>query len=336
MKIKDFRDKMGKADRADLEKIAAELYKAIPKTKKEKDIDSLIDDILQHKDSIQKKGKRVSPTVDFPSLKQDIETFLENVDNDYYLIPNRVVPKNKRSKWRFEVMSFVKQIESVPMDSEYWDDSARLLRLLYRKLSYGCGYYIFRSDDPFNSIGIRQPDFYAKLLNRYFANGYSDERISDMIEDATTVYIDRQSLHIELEMAFAASLPTADIREKAVEIAKGHIDKYESKLKTIGKYSENSYDVKSNIREMCETILILKLLLYEPQEGIDYYHLHDKEYNNEITLYRILDTIKVVRGYGEEWISAYEDGIRRKIEPRDSLKQAAEECRKELENGGVD
>lgn len=51
------------------------------------------------------------------------------------------------------------------------------------------------------------------LVRRTFATGFTDENLKNMLEDATIVFIDRNSLHIELEAIYAKSLPTSDLGE---------------------------------------------------------------------------------------------------------------------------
>lgn len=319
MKIQEFRDKMKQCKREDVEKIAAELYKLLPKSKKEEDADPVIEAILSGKAAAKASDKK-KQIMDFDELKKQIETFLEYVDQGYYYEPNRIVPKNKRSKWRFEVKNFIKMINEVPVDGENGAESARLLRGIYKRLAYGCGYYIFSSEDPFQSVGIRQPDFYSMLVKRTFATGFTDENLKNMLEDATTVFIDRNSLHIELEAIYANALPTSDLKYKVIEFIKEYVERYETEIKSVKKHSNDNYHLKYNIEEMCETMLLISIYLCEPEDAVAYYWQHDYESKKEVTLYKILDTIGC---YGDEklWISVYEEGLKKGITPRDSLKK---------------
>lgn len=318
MKINEFRDKVSKAEREDLEKIAAELYKAIPKARKEAETDALIEGILEHKDV--KKKKNSAESVDFDTLKKEIEAFLTRVDNNLYYMPNRVVPKSKRSQWRFEVKSFIKQIDMIPGDGDNGPESARLLREIYKRLAYGCGYYIFPSDDPFRSVGIRQPVLYEKMIKRTFASGFEDEKIRNMLLDATTCYIDRQSLHIELEMIFAGALNTSDMKHKAIEIIRELVPEYEKKRDASRPYSSQFYNSARAAEELCETFLCIAIMLGEPDEAIGYYWKHAKDSDNEITLYKLLDTIALFEDR-DLWIMTYEDALKKKIKPRDYLQE---------------
>lgn len=326
MKIQEFRDKMKQCKREDVEKIAAELYKLLPKSKKEADADPIIEEIISGK-AASAPNKTKNAVMDFESLKNQINVFLEYVDNDYYLMPNRIVPKNKRSKWRFEVKNYIKMINEIPADGENGEESARLLREIYKRLAYGCGYYIFPSEDPFQSIGIRQPDFYDMLVRRTFATGFTDENLKNMLEDATTVFIDRNSLHIELEAIYAKSLPTSDLKYKALSYIKEYVERYETEIKSVKKHSNDNYHLKYNIEEMCETMLVISIYLCEPEDAVEYYwqHIHDSD--KEVILYKILDTIGA---FGDEklWISVYEDGLKKNIKPRDSLEKRYQKMKK--------
>ena len=326
MKIQEFRDKMKQCKKEDVEKIAAELYKMLPKNKKEADADPMIEEIMSG-EATSASGKKKESVIDFDTLKNQIETFLQYVDNGYYYEPNRVVPKTKRSKWRFEVKHFIKMINEIPVDGENGAESARLLRGIYKRLAYGCGYYIFSSEDPFQSVGIRQPDFYDMLIRRTFAIGFSDENLKNMLEDATLVYIDRNSLHIEMEAIYANALPTTDLKYKAIAFIKEYVERYETELKTGTKRSHDEYRLKTYVEEMCETILLISLSLCEPEDAVAYYWQHVHDSRPEITLYKILDTIGA---YGDDklWIRVYEEGVQKGIQPRDTLEMRYRKLKK--------
>ena len=328
MKIQEFRDIIKRCNREDEEKIASEMYKLLPKNKKE-EADPLIEDIISGRTSHKKKKANVK--LDFDSLKEEINVFLDHVDNDLYLKPNRIVPKNKRSKWRFEVKNFIKLINEIPADGENGEESTRLLRELYKRLAHGCGFYIFPSDDPFQSIGIRQPDFYEMLVKRTFATGFTDEKIKNILEDATLVFIDRDSLHSELEAIYADLLATSEVKYRALSIIKEYVEQFETELnQDKNNLSHNNYRIKSFIEELCETMLIISILLNKPEDTVRYYWEHVHDLKKEITLYKILDTI---REFGDEklWIKVYEDGIKNNIQPRNSLSKHYQELKKLIE-----
>ena len=57
---------------------------------------------------------------------------------------------------RFKVKRYLKILLDVPSDHPYFSQVVILIREIYKMLSYGCGVYIFTSDDPFASIGMEQ------------------------------------------------------------------------------------------------------------------------------------------------------------------------------------
>ena len=65
MKIQEFRDKMKSADRAALEKIAADLYRRLPKALKEEELDQNIELILKGSDA-PCTAKQLSHTCMYP------------------------------------------------------------------------------------------------------------------------------------------------------------------------------------------------------------------------------------------------------------------------------
>ncbi len=321
MKIQEFRDKIKQCKKEDVEKIAAELYKMLPKSKKESEADQLIEDIISGKAITQASNKKKAPVIEFSGLKYQIELFLEYVDNGYYFAPNRVVPKAKRSKWRFEVKNFIKMINEIPADGEHGAESALLLRGIYKRLAYGCGYYTFTSEDPFQSIGIRQPDFYSMLVSRTFASGFTDENLKNMLEDATLVFTDLNSLHIELEVIYVAAIPTSDLKYKVIEYIKEYVLKYETSLKLDKKkHSNNTYWTKEHIEELCRTMLLISLSLCEPDKAISYFWKHVREKNKEVILFKMLYTIGSYDNY-KLWIRVYEDALKKGIVPRESLEE---------------
>ena len=315
MRIQELRNKLSNANREDVEKIAAELYKLLPKAKKEEDADQMIETVLAHEDNKPKMIK--DAPVDIGALKYEIDAFLSNVDKNYYFAPNRIVPKSKKSKWRFEVKGYVKQLDRVPLDGDDSAVAAGLIRELYLRLCRGCGYYIFSSEDPFRALGITQPDFYERVVNRSFALGINDARLKNALMDATTVFLDRETLHENMETVLIEKLPTSDSKYKAIKIAMEIIENMEDSLKSLGKYSDRRYTLESNIESLCDTILGIAINLGEPNDAIKYYWLHDKSQDKEMTLYKLLQAIWYFDGSKELWINSYENAVRiRKVQPR--------------------
>ena len=257
-------------------------------------------------------AKKPAAAIPFDELAAEIKTFLAHVDAGYYFAPNRVVPKQKRSKWRFEMMRFLKGLEAHASE-----EAADLYLELYKRLAYGCGIYIFPSEDPFRAIGTRQAEFYPKLAIKYFSNGFSDKKILEMLRAATSVYIDRESLYIEFEIAFIRELKTRDMREKAYNIAKEEIRRLEALPK--GRYDHDNYEISQRIDEICITIIGLGIAIYEEAPAVEYYWKHDRERSEEVKLFVALNSISCFGGGNELWIRVYDEAVKRGVKPRESL-----------------
>ena len=130
MLVNELKKELAKYDRKDMEKIVIELYKRVPKHKKE---EYQIDDFIKN----VKKTKSVMKAVTIEELQKEIIYFLECVDNEYYVIPNRVIPKKERSTWRFKVKRFYKELikyDPVTMEGVLATD---LLIQIYKRISIG-------------------------------------------------------------------------------------------------------------------------------------------------------------------------------------------------------
>ena len=97
MKVAELNKTIGGYTTEQLRRLLVEMYKAMPKRVKE---DHGIDDMICNPASKRNNGKsEVEP--DIGSLASETERFVSNAYNDYYYIPNPVVPKRERSQCRF-------------------------------------------------------------------------------------------------------------------------------------------------------------------------------------------------------------------------------------------
>lgn len=313
MKIQEFRDKLKGADRAALEKIAAELYRKVPKAVKDQELDAAIDQLLRGETPVRRASASELP---FPELKKQIDTFLERVDSGYYIGPNRVVPAAQRSKWRFEVMRFLKQLDRIPADDPNAAEAAELYLHIYQHLAYGCGICILPSEDPFRSINSRQGDLYPRLARRTFDAGFTDERILEMLRAATSVFIDRESVYWELESSFVVELRTRDMRKKAYGIARAELLRLEKLLETKGSRPSDSdrYDLERACQQIVCTIVGLGIALFEVEDAFRFYWEHTGEYTQEHAYSLLLSAINVFEGGEALWLETYEKAASEGVE----------------------
>lgn len=322
MKVQELRQLLSKTDRAFLEKAFVESYKQFTKYQKE-EVDLVITDILAGKEKPVNAKKKTS--VDFDELKEQITVFIENAYAQNYMAPNRIIPKSQRSKWRFCVKNYIKELQKIPLGNENYGESVKLLTDIYGMICYACNYYLFSTDDAFRSIGWEQTDLFSLLVTRTFGDGYTREKISSLLLYATTGGLSRESLYTFQEMELAAKLGTSDVKYMAIEEAKKLVEDRTAKLAGLGKYDRKRYDLEEAINELCGMILILTIALSEPEDGVVYYFKNCKESTKEIVLYRALSIVDWMDGDDKLWMDVYRYGLKEKIKPRESLEERYKE-----------
>lgn len=233
-------------------------------------------------------------------------------------MPNRVIPKSQRPKWRFMVKNYIKELQKIPVESEDYPQGVKLLGDLYHMLCYGCCYYIFSADDPFRSVGWRQEELFGMVVKKTFSTGYTRENIKALLLDTSTGGLSRESLHQGNMFVLLAELKTSDVKYTAIELAKEIIDEKKIKLKPLGKWADGRYELKETIDNLCDMILMLSISLSEPELGVDYYFRTCTETDKEITLYKILRIIDWM-DEDELWLDVYRYGLKKKIKPRENL-----------------
>lgn len=323
MKVQELRNLLASAERENLEKAFVECYKQLRKPQKE-ECDPVLAALLERKAAEQTK---VDMSVDFETLVQQIDDFISNAYASNYFAPNRIIPKSKRPKWRFMVKNFIKELSKVSLDSDNYEKSVKLLTDLYCLICKACNVYLFSTEDPFRSIGWGQSDFFALVVSKTFANGYSREKIAQLLSYAVSGGLSRESLHIEQELVLLGSLKTSDVKYMAMEEAKKQVEEKESKLKALKKYDSRRYALEDTINELSSMIFLITVKLGEPEEGIKYFFSHSKERNDEITLYYALQ----LADWMDEkklWLDVYKYGLSKKITPRDSLQKEYEKRQK--------
>ena len=225
------------------------------------------------------------------------------------------------------VKNFIKELGKVPLDSDNYEESVKLLTNLYCLICKACDIYLFSTEDPFRSIGWEQPDFFALVVSKTFADGYSREKIAQLLSYAVSGGLSRESLHIQQETVFLNSLRTSDVKYMAMEEAKRQVEENESRLKAIKKYDDGQYALKDTINELCSMIFLITIELGEPEEGVEYFFNHFKELDKEITLYCALQLVDWM-DKEELWMDVYKYGLGKKVTPRDSLQKEYAERQK--------
>lgn len=319
MKIQELKELMKDSDRGSLEKTLAEVYKALPKSKKD-DLDLTIAALLRG----EQKQKKVPQTIEFETLKKEIEFFIENAYAQNYFAPNRVIHKSERPKWRFIMKNYIKELGKIPADSPNNAEAAVLLKKLYGVLCTACNYYLFSTDAPFNSVGIAQLDLCQMVIAKVFSNGYTRENIRDILLMVTTGGLAQDTVHEELMCTMLGGLKTSDVKYMVIEEAKKLIEEREKKLNPRARYSSEQYNLIECINHLCQMVLMTGVSLCEAEPEVEYYFKHVHEREPEVALYTALHAIDYVED-DKMWLWTYEYAVKKKIKPREWLqKQYAE------------
>jgi len=323
MKVDELRSVLSAYDAETLKEIIVMLYKTIPKGKKESDgLDEVIKDYSKEKVKEQKKPQ----TVDFPSLEYEIEQFIEYANMQYYLAPNRIISKAKRSKWRFEVKRFIKSLLDIRYEN--CEKAAGLLARIYEMLSYACNYYIFSTENPFSAVGYEQPELLRLTIGKILFCGVDQASVREAVFLTLDSNVDRETLHIQLIYVLLSALKTPEAKETALEQCEAFYRDYDAfqAAKECFRYSTRYDEYRKNMQMNCgvELYLIIKISLYEYDDGIKYFWENYIEEKKEISLYVLLTYYLSDDGLENLWIREYERAVAKKVKPREQLREEYE------------
>lgn len=128
MRINEVRERLDKYSKDQLRLIIVEIYKALPKAiKEDRDIDAIISNPDAFKKGKKKAKKKQEPLPDMDELEFDIEDFIENAYKQYYFAPNSVVHKRQRSKWRFVVKGYYKNLLAAAENQSNFSSCFRII-----------------------------------------------------------------------------------------------------------------------------------------------------------------------------------------------------------------
>ena len=319
MKVNELRTALGKYDAAALREIVVELYKMMPKARKD---DSSLDELLLNFDRAKAKSVKTEAPLDFESLRAEVEQFLVYADQQYYLAPNRYVRKERRSKWRFEVKRFIKDL--VKVGGENSEEAGRLLAEIYNMLSYACHYRVFSTEDPFASVGYEQADLLQLVLEKMFYSGYA----ADIIKSAVFLTLDSnvgwKIFRMNLWSVLVDVLKTTDTKEIALAEClayRNEYDAYQYAKSLFEEYDDGGYRRVKHQNYAVELYLLLKFALHEYDEGFDFYWKNLAAQGDDVKLYYLLRYFlnSDDKHMNALWIREYEKAVDRGIKPQELL-----------------
>ena len=325
MKVSEVRDAISTMDESQLRTLIAEMYKAIPKAvREEKDIDALFSPVGEKEDGKAKvkPAKKKAPAFDFGVLDDEVTEFISDAYDQYYLAPNRKVPKKERPKWRFKVKDYFKKLTSLDPDDENARRAAELLAELYKMVSYACSYYLFNTDDAFASIQITQMDFYAGVVQAYLKTDRSDETFEILVRLLTPDGVGRENLYSSMFPRLLDEMGPGEM-ERLLKVAQKVQEEY-IKRAEVGTYERK--EQANIITEFIATIYFYEEKWQEACEEIINHNINEPEINLYIALVWILGDNDPAT-----WVDQYEKAVAAKIQPRESLKETYAEMKKLLE-----
>ncbi len=226
MKVKELREKLSELKKDEIIKIASEFYKLISKSKREdNDLDSLVNNPKQ---MLQKKKPNKSESLE--ELDILIKEFVEDVREQYYLVPNRKVSKSERATWRFKVKRWYKALSNTSRADKNIDKQAELLSDLYEIMCESCEYNYFTAFDSFGSIGVEQIVFYRTVVDFLQESKGKIDSLKKCIELIINNGLNSYTLYSYLMNEFISTLESTDSKYKSIEIIKKMIKKNDSEL----------------------------------------------------------------------------------------------------------
>lgn len=326
MKVSELRKIVAGQSADDLRALVVELFKLLPKKLKQ---DEHLDRILRHPATIREvpAKKKAAPRPDLGDLEFDVESFVADARDQYYVAPNRVIPKRERPKWRFKVMRFFKDLVAVAEDPEDLPEAARLLEDLYHLLCKACGEYLFNTEDPFRSIGVAQDDFLDRVLTLRQASEPPADFVRRGLTLALDSQLDRETLHATLMEVLLEHLKTPALREMALAectarlTALGGRPAARGDRRAGGMGWRSDYEWRERNRNLAEMGFRCHLALGEPEEAIEYFQRFSRWADTpEIQLYVLLGLLAEA-GQRKLWVREYDRAVAAGVKPRDELQR---------------
>lgn len=287
MKIAELRTIVKKHSKAELEFLVAELYKVIPKNKKE---DYQLDKLIE-KPFKEQKTKKVSKTRSIDEIASEVAFFHENAMEQNYLAPNSYISKKDRPKWRFVVKRLFKEIVECNKNGAPDVQCGKELQVLYETLTHACRLQIFSAYDPFESVGIDQADFYEQVVRFYREGLEIDAFLIKGINLITENSLNRYTLYNELMEIFIKHCETPAMKELAIE----HLNKLRE-IKNKEKVKKNAWgndDFYKNrmLNNYTEFIFRFNAHLHDFDKGIQHYMQYYIARNPELKLYILISIL---------------------------------------------
>lgn len=317
MKIAELRSIINGHSKKQLEYLVAEFYKLIPKDKKEDyDIDTMVKNPAKEK-ATKKKTIKIR-TIE--EISEEVDLFDIYAREQYYLIPNRVISKKERPKWRFLVKRLYKEILIAANNGNSLTACAKELRKLYEVLTYSCAWQLFSAYDTFESVGISQSEFFEQIIKLY----RKSLDINDFVFIGIKLIIDnnlnRYTLYSELMDIYLKHCETPDMREQALKAANKFRDETEKIPDNPDYFYKKkygmSYEKINKLNLLTELIIKIYIELFNINSAVEFFKKYYIESDAEIKLYIL---IRFLFNANQPEIIVKEIENNMKVKPRGNL-----------------
>lgn len=311
MKIQEVRTLVAGYSDETLRQLVSEIYKRLPKKViEEKQIDSL----LQNPQDMAAKNRLVRQK-ELPDLDEvcwETEKFIRDAREQYYSVPNQVIHKSQRPKWRFVAKRLYKSLIDLSQDTENVLETSRLLTELYKVLCEAYRVYLFNTTNPFASVGIEKSEFYSNVVSVIAQTALPEQWIKEalMLTLEPTVTLDHS-----IGVALIEKLKTAPLKEMAISISEQL--RKQNTVPTLYR-SNRRYYLEQRNNTLTELIFMLHMALSEKEAAIGDFKSHYKDSAAETILYVLLRQLFNYREK-ELWLREYEFGLQQMLQPHHNL-----------------
>ncbi|MEA4882814.1 MAG: hypothetical protein VB144_03960 [Clostridia bacterium] len=318
MKITELRNVIRDYSQEQLALLVTELYKAMPKAvRDEKNIDA----IVQNPDA--QAVRRLRPSHEgsnlcFDDVASETRTFIENASCQCYFVPNRVITKGQRPKWRFIVRRLYGSLVQLSAQPECRQPAAELVEQLYKLLCRACRVALFSTCEPFRSVGIPQTEFFSQVLT--LKRQYSDK--SQFVQEAVALAVngglDGSTTTTGLMLVFLEFLPIPDLKLRAIAAAEELKDQIMNERQQARDWSDR-YETEGRLNHLTELAFHCYAQLGEFEKAIDYFDAHCLENDEEVKLYVLAQLLFYCYQQPELTAEQIRKAMARGVRPRPGL-----------------
>jgi hypothetical protein len=312
MKIQQVRAFVAEYDEETLRKLISEIYKCIPKKViEEKQVDLLLENPQVYLGGANKPAKKIIMP-DMDEVRGEVEAFVINARAQNYLVPNRVISKSERPKWRFLVKRLYKDLLTLSQEPEDLLETGKLLMELYKVLCEACRINLFTAVEPFGSVGVEQRAFYHHVIAVNAHAKQPDEWIKEAILLIVEQDVDGATSYSSLMRELVEHLETAPLRETGIKwcetLRRG---------KPVRR-SSSKYELEQRNNHLTELLFRIRVALSEKEAAIADFKRHYRDSSTEVELYVLM---RLLLEYEEKelWLREFENSRLSGVHPRQSL-----------------